>query len=140
MKAILEGIVALALWAAGLAVIGVLALFTLAHFGSTETRYRCAGTIEQSAVASGHSAAVAYVKMRLYRPFIFWADSAGMVWIETRPDNDLLLFQDVGRIGDLTITMTSAGKEYASISDVGRILRANLGGGRSFVGECTPMD
>jgi hypothetical protein len=87
-------------------------LFAVARYGVVETRYRCEGDLIKQ---DDKFHQTIYLKIQLYRPFIFWSDHDGMVWTEI-PNEYTDLYLNVEKYGDAISFYTGDKEQTGQIS------------------------
>lgn len=128
IKSILKGV-------ASLLLIGVLLLMFLANAGQSEERYRCDGEIE---LQSGAVEKSVFLKIQLYRRWIFWGNSRGAAWSEI-PNEYLEYYPHLSEAGDLIWMSSSDSKHAGTFSTLSHALQLTTPAG-SFTGMCKRAD
>ena len=109
-------------------------LVFLAYAGTTEKRYQCDGAIEAE---QGTTKATVFLKLQLYRRWVFWADSRGAAWTEI-PNEQLEYYPRLNDAGDLIMMFSYDSKHMGGFSTLSHALQLGtpLGG---FTGMCKPV-
>ncbi|QWF16910.1 hypothetical protein [Lysobacter capsici] len=128
----LKGTLKLAL---GLATLVIAAFLFAIFYGSTETRYSCAGEL---ADAQDAKPLEVYLKLQLYRPWMFWASNGGAAWTEI-PHGELEYYSKVARIGDFIHFTSYDSKHTGSLSTLSNAIRLDIRDG-SFEGQCRRVE
>jgi hypothetical protein len=114
--------------------LGGAALFLLAaKYGAVEKRYRCDGE------ASGRGETdrmTMYIKVQLYRPWIFWSDSSGIVWAEI-PNAAPQLYLNVKKVEDQIQFRTDGWEEAGYLSTLSDSVTLARREGDTFRGTCS---
>jgi hypothetical protein len=117
--------------ALGLATLAIAALLFAVLYGSTETRYSCTG---QLASVQDSQPLEMYLKLQLYRPWMFWANTGGAAWTEI-PHGELEYYSTVARTGDFIHFTSYDSKHTGSLSTLSNAIRLDIRDG-SFEGQC----
>lgn len=125
LKAILKTLLALVLVLAG-------GLFLVIKYGIKETRYECDGTLSNNNASLNTKL---FLKTDMYRPFIVWADSDGMVWAEI-PEVGTNLYEATYMPPGIRLYDKIVGS--GSLSDLSKALELGFAGG-TFKGMCKEL-
>jgi hypothetical protein len=117
--------------ALGLATLAGAALIFVIFYGSTEARYGCTGQVAD--VQDARPLKV-YLKLQLYRPWMFWANTGGAAWTEI-PHGELEYYSKVARVGDFIHFTSYDSKHMGSLSTLSSAIRLDIRDG-SFEGQC----
>lgn len=135
LKRILVGITLAIVSVAGLAIVAFAGLWGLGKAGTVDTYYRCPGTMEMPLGSGELENSTAFLRLQTYRPFLFWAKDDGMLWVETTPQDDLLLLQKMTLDNDEFFNFND-GDTSVAMSKNSLVLRMTLPRKRYFTGEC----
>jgi hypothetical protein len=127
LKSILKGIGTLLL-------IGVLLLIFIAYAGQSEERYRCDGKIDINNEVTAKSV---FLKMQLYRRWMFWSSSRGAAWTEI-PNEQLEYYPKLSEASDLIWMSSFDSKQFGTFSTLSHALQLTTPAG-SFTGMCKPI-
>jgi hypothetical protein len=135
METFLSGLKSILKFLFGLTVFLIALLVFAVYFGSSETKFRCEGNISSSPTSTTR---VVFLKLQMYKPWIFWANSAGQAWTEV-PNKESEYYSDVDENGDYIHFTSSYSKKWGSFSTLSNSILVVLDDG-SFEGECKQVE
>jgi hypothetical protein len=118
---------------AGLTLGGAGFLLAAANYGAVEKRYRCDGDVSQHGATNEMTM---YIRVQLYRPWIFWAKSHGMVWTEI-PNAAPQLYLNVKRVEDQIQFRTDGWEDAGYLSTLSDSVTLARREGDTFRGACS---